>query len=159
AADEADDHADERADPDREQAHPERDASAVDDAAQDVAADVVGAEWMCPARRRQTDLRLRGDRIVRRDDVGEDRRERQKHDEARRPGAERLAPQGVGELVEATEGLGGGLSRERRGARDGHERPQWYRMRGSSHAYVRSTIKFSVTTAPATSMTLVCTTG
>src|SRR5262249_37659055 len=137
----------------------ERDASAVDDAAQDVAADVVGAERMRPAWRRQTDLRLRGDRIVRRDDVGENRRQRQQHDEAGRHGAERLAPPRVGPRVEAADGVGGGLSGEGRSARDGHDRPQWYRMRGSSPAYVRSTTRFSVTTAPATSMTLVCTTG
>ena len=65
---------------------------AVDDPAQHVAADVVGAERMRPARRRQPDLRLRLQRIVGRQHVGEDRRQHDQHEERGRDGAQRLAP-------------------------------------------------------------------
>ena len=115
ARDETDDHAHARADAHREQANPQRDAASVDHAAQHVPPDVVRAEWMGPARRRQPDLGLGGEGIVGREHVGEDRGEDDGEDEGRRDHAQRLAldhgpqrpaPADLGEdgLVE---GLGG----------------------------------------------------
>src|SRR5262245_21671337 len=111
---------------------------------------------MLPGRRGQTDLRLGRQRIVGGQDLGEDRGEDDDHEQRRRGRAERLTsergeqrPRAADDdrrLFDADDAL-----------RDG--RHQRYRMRGSSHAYVRSTTRLSVTSVAATSITLVCTTG
>ena len=91
AAGKADEHAGHRPDSHRDQPHPERDAAPVDDAAEDVAADIVGAEEMDAAGRGQTNLGVGFQRIVGRENVGEDRGEDQQDDEGAGGGAEGLA--------------------------------------------------------------------
>src|SRR2546426_8161219 len=122
AGDETDEHAHDRADSDREEPDPQGDATSVDDATQDVAPDVVRAEGMGPARRRQPNLGLRSERIVRRDDIGKRGRERQQHDDPGRRDAERVAPERGDELTEPALALGDGLAGKRGGARDGQGR-------------------------------------
>ena len=136
AADQADEHARRRPDADREQSHPQRDPAAVDDAAEDVAADVVGAERVIAAGRRQSNVGLRGQRVVRRQHVGEERGEHEHSDQRRRHRAERLAAEGVPQQARAADLVDRGRL-ERRDARRhrGHRgRAQRYRIRGSSHA-------------------------
>src|SRR4029453_10134218 len=65
-------------------------AAPVDDAAEDVAADIVGAEEMRAAGRGQTDLRVGFQRIVGRENVSEDRGEDQQDNDGAGCCAERL---------------------------------------------------------------------
>ncbi len=90
AAGQPDEHAGHGPDSHREQPDPQRDAASVDDAAEDVAADVVGAEEMHAAGGGQADLGVGFQRIVGREHVGEDRGEDQQHDDGAGGGAEGL---------------------------------------------------------------------
>ena len=65
----------------------------MDDPAEDVAADVVGAEEVLAARRGQADLGVCLQGIVGGEDVGEDRREDEKQDQGGGGGAQRLSPE------------------------------------------------------------------
>ena len=125
---------------------PERDAAAVDDPAQDVAPDVVGAEQVRAAGRGEANLRVGFQRIVGREHVGEDRGEDQQHDDGAGGGAEGL-PLAGSPRATAGASTGAALTSEMASAgaatvvTDAEERspftrrpPQRYRMRGSSHA-------------------------
>jgi len=81
SAQEADDHPGARADADGKHPHPERDPAAVDDATQDVAADVIRAEGVVPTGGSQPDLRLGREWVVWRQHVGEDRRRHEQDEE------------------------------------------------------------------------------
>src|SRR5262249_33842234 len=106
--------------------------------------------------RGQADLGRGEQWIVRRDEVGEDRREHDGHEQGRRHRAKGLALERGEQRARAADDDRRFLDAD--GAL-GDRRHQRYRMRGSSHAYVRSTTRFSVTSVAATSITLVCTTG
>ena len=90
---------DHRPDADREEPDPQRDAGAVDDAAEDVSADIVGPEGVRGAGARQADRGIRVERIVRGNDVREDRGQHHDRDQERGCRAEGLAldrrPQGT----------------------------------------------------------------
>src|SRR5256885_13978334 len=90
-AQETDDHARARADADGEQPHPQGDPAAVDDTAQDVAADVVRPEQVALARRREPDLRLGRERIVGGQHVRKDRRQHEQDEDGSRGQPEGLA--------------------------------------------------------------------
>ena len=80
--------------------HQQRGAGAVDDAGKDVAPELVGAEQELQARRFRHVLERVRRRIVRSDDVGEDRHQHhQQHDQAAGD-AERLGPNHAAHEVE-----------------------------------------------------------
>src|SRR5262249_41248674 len=91
AADEPDDCASQCADANGEESHPERNACPINNAAEDIAANIVGAEGVLPARRRQTDLRLGEKRIIGRQHIRKNCRKHNEENDRSRSGSERLA--------------------------------------------------------------------